>query len=219
MDLGLTAMVAGSGWASGVNVYATIAVLGVLGRLDIGPVPTVLQRTDVIVIAVVLFALEFVADKVPFLDSFWDAVHTVVRPVGAAVLGLILSGDAENWQQAVSVLGAGGIATAAHAAKATTRLAINSSPEPASNIGVSLLEDGLVLAVVWFALTNPLVAIGLVTVLLIGGGVLTVALFRVARRVLRRRRGRHDRHADAAAAGATASADRPDPSQLRGGSR
>ena len=166
--------------------------------MDVGPVPDILQRNDVIVIAVVLFALEFVADKVPFLDSFWDAVHIVVRPIGAAILGLVLSGDADNWQQAVSVLGAGGIATAAHAAKATTRLAINSSPEPASNIAVSLLEDGLVLAVVWFAVSNPLVAIGLVAVLLIGGGVLTVALFRVATRVWRRRRGEGERNPSAA---------------------
>ena len=199
MDVGLIGLVAGSGWASGINVYATIALLGVLGRMDVGPVPEILQRNDVIVIAVVLFALEFVADKVPFLDSFWDAVHSVVRPIGAAILGLVLSGDAENWQQAVSVLGAGGIATAAHAAKTTTRLAINSSPEPASNIGVSLLEDGLVFGVVWFAVSNPILAIGLVMLLLIGGGVLTVKLFRVARRIWRRRQGRGDQHTAASA--------------------
>ena len=148
MDAALIGLVAGSGWASGVNLYAVVALLGIYGRLAPGPVPEPLLRTDVIVIALVLFALEFVADKIPYLDSVWDAIHTVIRPLGAVVLGALLSGDAETWQQAVAALGSGGLASAAHLAKATSRAAINSSPEPASNVLVSLFEDGLVAAVV-----------------------------------------------------------------------
>lgn len=190
MDTALLGLVAGSGWASGVNLYAAVALLGILGRIGLGEVPDVLQRTDVIAVAGVLFALEFVADKVPLLDSLWDAVHTVVRPLGAVVLGALLTGDAEGWQQLSAAVASGGLATASHVAKATTRLAINTSPEPVSNVGASLLEDGLVTGVVWFAVVNPVVAIGLVAVLLLTGGVLTAALFGIARRSLRARRER-----------------------------
>ncbi len=192
MDVGLVGLVAGSGWAAGINLYGVVGLLGILGRLGVGPVPDGLQRTDVIVIALVLFAVEFIADKVPYFDSFWDAVHTVIRPLGAAALGALLTGDADNWQQAVAVVWSGGLATAAHAAKATARLAINSSPEPASNGLASLVEDGIMAAVVWFAVSNPVVALALVAVLLVAGGALTVALFGVARRVLRNRRNRRD---------------------------
>lgn len=192
MDVGLVGLVAGSGWAAGINLYGVVGLLGILGRLGVGPVPDGLQRTDVIVIALVLFAVEFVADKVPYFDSFWDAVHTVIRPIGAAAIGALLTGDADSWQQAVAIVGSGGLATAAHAAKATARLAINSSPEPASNGLASLVEDGLMAAVVWFAVSNPVVALVLVAVLLVAGTAMTVALFGIARRVLRTRRRRRE---------------------------
>lgn len=190
MDLATIGLVAGSGWASGVNLYAAVALLGVFGRLGAGPVPDPLMRTDVIVIAFVLFSIEFVADKIPVFDSFWDALHTVIRPLGALVLGLLLSGEAETWQQAISGLGAGGLATASHVAKATTRAAINTSPEPATNVLTSLAEDGLVVAVIWFAVANPILALIVVTLLLIGGALLTVMLFRAARRGIRAYRER-----------------------------
>jgi hypothetical protein len=195
MDAALIGLVAGSGWASGVNLYAAVALLGLLGRSGLGTVPDALMRTDVIAIAAGMFVLEFVADKIPFFDSLWDAVHTVIRPLGAVALGALLAGDAETWQQAVAALGSGGLASASHLTKATTRLAVNTSPEPASNIGISLLEDGLVAGVIWLALTNPLLALGLVVVLLMGGAVLTVALIGLARRTLRARRTRRAEHA------------------------
>jgi hypothetical protein len=91
------------------------------GRIGLAEVPDALLRTDVLVIAGVIFALEFVVDKVPWLDSAWDAFHTAIRPLGAAAIGLLLTGEAETWQQVGAALGAGGLATAAHAAKATTR--------------------------------------------------------------------------------------------------
>jgi hypothetical protein len=190
VDLAVVGLVAGSGWASGVNLYAVVALLGIYGRLGLGEVPAGLLRTDTIVIASVLFAIEFVADKIPVFDSIWDTVHTVIRPVGAAVLGAILVGDAETWQQGLAAFGAGGLAASSHVAKATTRLAVNTSPEPVSNSLVSLAEDGLVAAVVWFAFTNPVLTIAIVLVLVIAGTALTVAMFSAARGALRRRRER-----------------------------
>lgn len=190
MDAAVVALVAGSGWSSGVNLYGATALLGIFGRLGFGEIPDLLMRTDTIVVAVVLFALEFVADKIPYVDSAWDVAHTVIRPLGALTLGMILTGDAETWQQVVSGLAAGGLATASHVAKATARAAINTSPEPASNTAASLTEDGLVAVVVWFAVTNPWIALTLVAILLVAGAVLTVTMFRVARRALRTRRER-----------------------------
>lgn len=190
MDLATIGLVAGSGWASGVNLYAAFALIGIYGRLGFGEVPDALMRTDTIVVAAVLFSLEFVADKIPYLDSLWDLAHAVIRPLGALVLGLLLTGEAETWQQALAGLSSGGLATASHVAKATTRAAINTSPEPASNILASLAEDGLVAAVVWFAVTNPWLALAIVLLLLVAGTVLTITLFSAARRAIRTRRER-----------------------------
>jgi hypothetical protein len=194
MDAAVIGLVAGTGWASGVNLYAAALALGLFGRYGPGEVPDALTRTDTLVVLAILFALEFVADKIPVFDSVWDALHTVIRPAGAAVLAVLLTGEAETVQQAVAALGAGGLALSAHTAKATTRLAVNTSPEPISNAGVSLLEDGLVATVIWFAVTNPVVALVLVGVLVVAGTALTIALFAAARRGLRawqaRRRAR-----------------------------
>jgi hypothetical protein len=188
--------IAGAGWASGVNLYAVVALLHLFGRSGAIEVPELLQRTDVLVVAVVLYLLEFVADKVPYLDNVWDVVHTVVRPVGAAAVGAALAGDAVPLDQALSAAGAGGLAFLSHATKATTRAAINTSPEPASNIVVSLLEDGLVAGVVALAVWNPVVAAAAVVVLLLAGAVLLVVLWRTARRAfgtVRERLGRRTR--------------------------
>jgi hypothetical protein len=189
---GTIGLVAGSAWASGINLYAVVALLGIYGRMDAGDVPEIFTRTEVIALALALFAVEFVVDKVPYLDSLWDLVHTAIRPLGALGIALLLTGDAEAWQQAVGAVGAGLIATASHAAKATTRAAINTSPEPLTNAGVSLGEDGLVAVVMWIALTNPLLAVVLVVVLLVAGGVLMTLLFAAARRGWRTWRQRRD---------------------------
>jgi hypothetical protein len=187
---GMVGLVAGSAWAAGVNLYAVVALLGIYGRLGFGDVPEVFTRTDVIAVALVLFAVEFVVDKVPLLDSLWDLVHTAIRPLGAVGIALLLTGDAATWEQAGGAVAAGLLATASHAAKATARAAINTSPEPLTNVGVSLGEDGLVAVVVWLAVTNPLVALVTVAVLLVGGAALTFALLATARRGWRRWRGR-----------------------------
>jgi hypothetical protein len=187
---GMVGLVAGSAWAAGINLYAVVALLGIYGRTGVGEVPDVFTRTDVIAVAVALFAVEFVVDKIPYLDSLWDLVHSVVRPLGALGVALLLTGEAETWQQLTSGVAAGGVASASHLAKATARAAINTSPEPASNVGVSLGEDGLVAGVVWLAVTNPAVALAAVILLLVAGAVLTVTMFNVARRGWRRMRER-----------------------------
>jgi hypothetical protein len=191
MDPGTLALVAGSGWAAGLHLYGAVLVLGLLGRVGgVDAVPEVLTRTDVLVLVGVLVLVEEVADKVPWLDSFWDLLHTIVRPAGAAALALLLTGEAETPQQALAALGSSGLALSAHTAKATTRLAVNASPEPVSNIGVSVLEDGLVVTVLWLAVTNPVLALVLVAVLVVAGTALTVVLLRAARRGARAWRAR-----------------------------
>jgi hypothetical protein len=210
VDAGLVALLAGSGWASGLNVYLVVLLLGAAGRSGLAEVPDALVRTDVLAIAGVLFALEFVVDKLPWLDSAWDTFHTAIRPLGATAIGLLLTGEVETWQQVAGALGAGGLATAAHAAKATTRVAINTSPEPVSNVVVSVAEDGLVALVVALAIANPILAIVVVFVLVVAGATLTIVLWRTVRRSLARRRQRRAQRS--AHRGTTAGPGGPPPS-------
>jgi hypothetical protein len=180
----MTGLIVGSGWSSGINLYGVVALLNIYGRLGFGEVPEVLQRTDVLVIALILYALEFVADKVPYLDNIWDVVHTAIRPLGAAVLGWIMVGDASALNQFVATIGAGGLALVSHATKATTRVAVNTSPEPVSNSVVSLAEDGLVAFVVFLAVEYPIAAIAVVIVLLVIGVYVMYKLIGLARKGL-----------------------------------
>lgn len=190
MDAAILGIVAGSGWASGVNAYLAVSLLSAAGRLGWMDVPPALERTDVLLGALALFVLEFFVDKIPFLDSTWDVVHTVVRPLLAVWLGIGFVEGGEGWTQAVGGVTAGGLATASHLTKATTRAAINASPEPVTNVMTSLFEDGLVIGVVWLAVAHPLVALGVVLFLLVTGAVLAVVLLRFARRGLARLRAR-----------------------------
>ncbi len=183
-------LLAGTGWASGVNLYAVVLLLGVLGRTGVHDAPVLLTRTDVMAVAGALFVLEFVVDKVPWLDSVWDGVHTLVRPVGAGILGAVLAGDITSVDEVTAAVSSGGVALASHVVKATARAAINTSPEPVSNGVVSLAEDGLVAGVVVLAVTHPLVALGVVLLLLVAGAVTVALLVRVLRRAWQRRRDR-----------------------------
>ena len=189
------ALVAGSGWASGLNLYLVTLLLGVGGRLGWDDIPGVLTRLDVMIVAGILFLVEFLVDKVPYLDNLWDAVHTVVRPLGAAALGAVLVGDAPSIGAWVGAALAGALALDAHAAKATTRVVANTSPEPFSNIGLSLAEDLGVGLLVVIAVTNPVVALVVVGVLVVAATALTIWLFRVARRGWARVRSRYARPA------------------------
>ena len=175
-------LLAGSGWAAGLNLYLVTFLLGLAGRLDWLDVPAVLQRTDVMIAAGILYAVEFVADKVPFLDNVWDAVHTFIRPLGAAAIGYVIAGDTPSIASAAGAIISGSLALSAHSAKATTRAAVNTSPEPFSNIFLSLAEDGLVAGLVALAIANPVVTLIVVVALTIGAVWLTVKLFGIIRR-------------------------------------
>ncbi len=180
-----------SGWASGVNAYATVLVLGLLGRFaGVEQVPAGLERTDVLVVAAVLYVLEFVTDKIPYVDSLWDSVHTVIRPAVGTVIALLVSGDASTLHQAVLAATGGTTALASHLVKGGLRLAVNTSPEPASNVAVSLAEDGAVAGLVTLVLAYPWLAAGIAALLLTTGLTLVVLLWSRIRRALRRRRER-----------------------------
>lgn len=181
-----------TGWASGINAYLVVFLLGCVERFHpLTQIPDVLARTDVLIVSGVLFLLEVFADKIPYLDSVWDAVHTVIRPAVGAALAYLVAGNASDFTQALMATTGGVTALASHAVKSGLRASVNTSPEPASNIVVSVGEDVTVASVVSLALVAPWVAAVIAgSVLLIG---LSVVIF-VFRRVARWRR---DRRADA----------------------
>jgi len=187
-------LVFSSGWASGVNCYLVVLVLGVADRVgDLTQVPDVLGSWPVLAVAFVMYAMEFVADKIPFIDSTWDAISTAIRPTAGAVIGVLLAGDASSLDQAVAGVVGGGTALLSHLVKAGSRLAINSSPEPVTNIGASIAEDLAVLGVVWFALDHPRAAAAVAGVLLVLGLVVLYLVAKVVRRGWRRWKGREPR--------------------------
>lgn len=180
-----------TGWASGINAYLVVLVLGLADRFaTLDQVPDALARTDVLVAAGVLFCVDVVADKIPYVDSVWDAVHTAVRPTVAAVLGALIAGDATTLEQALAATTGGVTALASHAVKAGLRAAVNTSPEPASNVTVSVAEDVAVASVVSLAVVAPWVAATVAAVLLLAGVVLVLLLLSRIRAWRRRRRER-----------------------------
>lgn len=182
----LLPLVVSSGWASGVNAYLLVLVLGIADRVaGISQVPDVLARTDVLAVAGALYAVEFVADKIPYLDSTWDAVSTAIRPTVGAVVALMLAGDVSTLEQALWAVLGGGTALASHSVKAGLRLAVNTSPEPVTNVGASITEDLTVLGVLLLAVSYPWIAFGVVIVLLVGGLTLLVVIARRVRRGVR----------------------------------
>lgn len=188
MDLAATLF--STGWASGVNAYATVALLSLLGRAGVGEVPDGIESTPVLVGASAMFAIEFVTDKIPWLDSVWDSIHTFIRPAIAVLLGFQFGGESgiSGVEEALGAGGSGATALASHAVKAGVRLGINTSPEPASNIIASLTEDGLVAVVVLFSINNPEIAAAIAAVLLIAGLALIFFLWKRVRAALAKRR-------------------------------
>ncbi|OIJ68816.1 DUF4126 domain-containing protein [Streptomyces mangrovisoli] len=184
-----------SGWASGINAYAVMLLLGVLGATGLSDeVPETLQRPEVLLVAGVLFLCEAVADKIPYVDSVWDTVHTVIRPAAGAWVGAMLAGQSGgSLSDLAAGLVGGGTALASHSVKAGARMAINTSPEPFSNIVVSLAEDLSVAGLVTFALFHPWAAASIAAVLLASGLVVLVFLVSRIRRFLRRRAERRAR--------------------------
>ncbi|MFF9910932.1 DUF4126 domain-containing protein [Streptomyces sp. NPDC013457] len=182
-----------SGWASGINAYAVVLLLGVFGATGLtDEVPESLQRTDVLIVAGVLFLCEAVADKIPYVDSVWDSVHTVIRPVAGAVVAALLAGQSGSIPELAAGAVGGTTALLSHFVKAGTRMAINTSPEPFSNIAMSTAEDLGVAGIITFAIFNPEVAAIIAAVLLLLGLVILVVLARSIRRFLRRRAQRRE---------------------------
>ena len=183
-----TASLLAASFGAGINAYLTVLILGVSGRLGWADTPESVQRPWVIAVSAVLFAVEFVVDKVPLLDSGWDLVHTLVRPSVGAALGAAIAG-AELGQPQASILAAA-VALTAHTGKATTRLAINASPEPFTNIAASLGEDGAVAVLVTLAMTSPRLAATLAALALVAAVATAWVALRLARRGWRRVRAR-----------------------------
>ncbi|MFG2486989.1 MULTISPECIES: DUF4126 domain-containing protein [Streptomyces] len=182
-----------SGWASGINAYAVVLLLGIFGRTGLtDDVPASLQRTDVLIVAAVLFLCEAIADKVPYMDSIWDTVHTVIRPVSGAVIGALLAGQTGSLPEITAAAVGGSTALASHFVKAGTRMAINTSPEPFTNVGMSIAEDLGVAGLVTFAMFNPEAAAIIAAVLLAAGLAIVVFLWSRIRRFLRRRAQRRE---------------------------
>ena len=181
-----------AGYAAGLNAYGTVALLGLLGRAGFGEVPEPLTTDGVILGAAVMYVIEFGADKVPYVDNIWDLFHTVIRPAIGSVIGVEFAQlDQVTGAETVTAGGIGGsTALVSHGLKAGLRLGINASPEPVSNIVVSLLEDGIVAAVIALTLKEPLVALAVVIVLLAIGIGLVLFLRERIRRALERRRER-----------------------------
>jgi Domain of unknown function (DUF4126) len=166
-------LVLSSGWAAGINCYLAVLLTGVLGRLDVAEVPDALERTDVLVAAAAMYAVEFVADKIPYVDNVWDAISTAIRPTVGAILGALAAGEAASLSEAVGAVTGGTTALVSHGVKAGLRVAINASPEPVSNIGASLVEDSLVAGVVLLAIEEPWLAAAVAMFLLaLGVGLL-----------------------------------------------
>jgi len=159
----------GTAWTSGINLYATVAALGIANRLEMIHLPPnleVLSHPGVIAIACIMYVIEFVADKVPYVDTGWDILHTFIRVPAGAILAARSLGDMNPALELMALLGGGAIALAAHGTKATARLAINASPEPFSNWVASFTEDITVLGGVWLMSNHPIVMMILVLALL-----------------------------------------------------
>lgn len=185
-----------SGWASGINAYAVVLIMGLAERFfNVTGIPDALGRTDVLIGAAVLFLLEMVADKVPYLDSMWDSVHTVIRPAVGATLGYLFGHENSDLNAAFLAATGGFSALASHLVKAGTRAAVNTSPEPASNIVVSTAEDVTVAAVMTTAFLNPWVAAVIAGVLLVVGAIVVIFVLKRVRRMKARYREWGERRA------------------------
>lgn len=185
----LLALAAALGWASGFRLYAVVFIVGMAGWIGWMPLPSglqVLQHPALLATSGALLFVEFFADKIPGLDSLWDMLNSVIRiPAGAALAAGALGADGSTMALVGALLG-GSLAATAQAAKTTTRAAINTSPEPFSNVAMSFVEDGLVIGIVWLATNEPLIFAGVAVVAVLLMWFVTWTLFRFLRAVFRR---------------------------------
>ena len=160
----------GTSFASGLNLYATVAAAGLfqrLGWVDLPPSLEILSHPLILGIAGTLFVIEFIADKIPLVDSAWDAVHTFIRPPAAMLLAWSSFGAVPEAYKLGAALLAGSVALTSHGAKASTRAAANASPEPFSNWILSFVEDALAIGLSWMAATHPVITAVIVLVLVV----------------------------------------------------
>ena len=185
----LMALAAGLGWASGLRLYALIFNLGALARFAGVTLPgdlSVLSNLWVMGISGLLLLTEFFADKIPWLDSVWDSIHTFIRiPAGAMLAGAVMGDQGSAMQIATALLG-GTLAAGTHLAKAGTRAAINTSPEPFTNVAASTAEDAMFAGGVWAMLNYPLLFLGGLAVFIVFAIILMVLLWRFVRGIFRR---------------------------------
>jgi len=176
-------------FASGLNVYATIAVLGLSSHFGLVSLPQQFRAFDhpaVIGVALVMYVVEFVADKIPWFDSVWDALHTVIRPLGGAFVAVAALGDASPMATTLAALLGGSVAMTTHLTKTGTRAAANTSPEPFSNWILSFSEDALAIGLTYGAIRHPDVALAIAVVLLIVIGAFSALIVRFVRRRFRK---------------------------------
>jgi hypothetical protein len=184
----LLALAAALGWASGIRLYAAVFLTGLagfMGWIDLPHGLQILQHPGVLAASGFMLFVEFFADKIPLVDTVWDAIHTFIRiPAGAALAAGALGADSSAMGWIAALLG-GSLAATSHAAKMTTRAAVNTSPEPFSNIAVSLMEDGFVVFMLWLSATHPLLFAVALALTLVVAVLLMVVLVKFLRTVLR----------------------------------
>ena len=175
----------GTAWTSGINLYATVAALGIAHRMEMIHLPQNLELVShpgVIAVACIMYVIEFFADKVPYVDSGWDALHTFIRVPAGAILAAQALGDLNPAMELMALLAGGSVSLVAHGTKATARLAINASPEPFSNWLASFTEDVAVLGSIWLMFHHPVVMLLLVFTFVCFMIWLTPRIFRQAKR-------------------------------------
>ncbi len=176
-------------WASGISLYLSVALAGISARMGLIDLPgslDVITHPLVITLAVALYAIEFFADKIPWVDSTWDSIHTFIRPLGASVVGFLAGTDYGPLAQTTFAVATGAIALDVHAVKASSRVAINASPEPVTNITASVVEDSIVVAAFWFFVKHPFITASIIILTLVASFFILRGTWRFLRRLFRR---------------------------------
>jgi len=175
-----------AGWSAGISLYLSVGLLGLCGHFGWIPLPgelAIFSNPIVFSTAFIIFSIEFIADKIPYVDSVWDSVHTFIRPIGGFAIGYLAGSEHGPVIQTVYAMLAGTMTLDMHTAKAAGRLAINTSPEPFSNIGASALEQGFVIFMFWFFIKHPIIASLIIVGILILAFLLIRALWRFTKKV------------------------------------
>ncbi|MEJ7928680.1 DUF4126 domain-containing protein [Ramlibacter sp. AN1015] len=184
----LLALAAALGWTSGIRLYAVVFLTGLAGTtgwIELPPGLQLLEHPVVLAGSATMLLVEFFADKLPLVDTLWDAIHTLIRiPAGAALAAGALGADGSTIMWLAALMG-GGLAATSHTAKMTTRAAVNTSPEPFTNVSVSLLEDGFVIFMLWLSATYPIAFAGVLAVSIVMAVALVIVLFKFLRTVMR----------------------------------